>query len=76
MVERVRNVIQHDRKWMPSSESSLSEGSTKRSRLSPESRKKDSLIRRYPTGAQFDEDVAITDSRVSAINTELEKAKP
>ena len=75
MVERVRNVIKRDRKRMPSSAGSLSE-STKRSKLSPESRKRDSLLRRYPTGAQFTEDAASTESHLSAINTELAKAKP
>ena len=75
MVERVRNVIKRDRKRMPSSACSLSE-STKRSELSPESRKRDSLLRRYPTGAQFIDDAANTESRLSATNTELAKAKP
>lgn len=43
MVERVRNVIKRDCKRMPSSGGSLSE-STKRSKLSPEARKKDLLL--------------------------------
>lgn len=60
---------------MPSSGGSISE-STKRSKLSPEARKKDSLLRRYPTGAQFTEDTASTESHFSAISTELAKAKP
>jgi hypothetical protein len=75
MVERVRNVIKRDRKRMPSSAGSLSE-STKRSKLSPEARKKDSLLRRYPAGAQFTEDSASTESHLSAISIELAKAKP
>ena len=75
MVERVRNVIKRDRKRMPSSGGSLSE-ITKRSKLSPEARKKDSLLRRYPTGAQLTEDTASTESHLSAISTELVKAKP
>ena len=75
MVERVWNVIKHDCKRMPSSGGSLSEG-TKRSKLSPEAREKDSLLRRYPTGAQLTEDTASTESHLSAISTELAKAKP
>ena len=75
MLERVRNVIKRDRKWMPSSGGSLSE-STKRSKLSPEARKKDSLLRRYPAGAHFTEDTASTESHLAAISTELAKAKP
>lgn len=75
MVERVRNVIKRDRKRMPSSGGSLSE-STKRNKLSPEARKRDSLLRRYPTGAQLTEDAASTESHLSAIVTELAKAKP
>ena len=71
----VQNVIKGDRKQMPSSTSPLSE-SAKRSKLSPEARKKDSLLRRYPTGAQFPEDASSTDSHLSAISTELAKAKP
>lgn len=72
MVERVRNVIKHDRKRMPSSASSPSEA-TKRSKLSPEARKKDSLLRRYPTRAQFTEDASSIESHLSS---ELEKGKP
>ena len=49
---------------------------TKRSKLSPEARKKDSLLRRYPTGAQFTEDTSSTESHLSAIATELAKGKP
>lgn len=75
MVERVRNVIKHDRKRMPSSASSPSEA-TKRSKLSPEARKKDSLLRRYPTRAQFTEDASSIESHLSAITSELEKGKP
>jgi hypothetical protein len=60
---------------MPSSCSSLSE-STKRSRLSPDGRKRDLLLRRYPTGAQLTEDTASIESHLSAISTELMKAKP
>ena len=75
LVERVRNVIKRDRKRMPSSAGSPSK-STKRSKLSPEARKKDSLIRRYPTGVQFTEDAASTESHLSAVSTELAKAKP
>lgn len=63
MVERVRNVIKHDRKRMPSSASSPSEA-TKRSKLSPEARKKDSLLRRYPTRAQFTEDASSIESLI------------
>ena len=48
----------------------------KRSKLSPEARKKDSLLRRYPTGAQFTEDTSSTESHLSAIATELAKGKP
>ena len=72
MVERVRNVIKRDRKRMPSSGGSPSEG-TKRSKLSPEAMKKDSLLRRYPTGVQLMEDAASTQSHLSAISTELVK---
>ncbi len=75
MVERVRNVIKRDRKRMPSSAGSPSED-TKRSKLSPETRKKDSLMRRYPTGLQFNEDAASTKSHLSAVSIELAKAKP
>ena len=75
MVERVRNVIKRDRKRMPSSASSPYEA-TKRSKLSPEARKKDWLLRRYPTGAQFTEDASSTESHLSAISSELEKGKP
>ena len=52
MVERARNVIKRDRKRMPSCGGWLSEG-TKRSKLASDARKKDSLLRRYPTGAQL-----------------------
>ena len=72
MVERVRNVIKRDRKR---SGGSLTQ-STKRNKLSPQARKRDSLLRRYPTGAQFTEDSASTESHLSAISTELAKAKP
>ena len=64
-----------DRKRMPSSGGSLSE-STKRNKLSPEARKRDLLLQRYPTGAQLTEDAASTESHLSAIVTELAKAKP
>ena len=60
---------------MPCSGGSLSE-STKRSRLSPIAKKKESLLRRYPSGAQLTDDTASTESHLSAISTELEKAKP
>ena len=43
MGERVWNITERDRKWMPSSGGSLSEGSI-RSKLSPEAMKKDSLL--------------------------------
>lgn len=72
MVEKVRNVIKRDRKWMPGS---VPEG-TKRSKLSSEVRKKDSLLQRYPTGAQLTEDTDSTESHLSAISMELAKAKP
>ena len=75
MVERVQNVIKRDRKRLPSSAGSLSEN-VKRSKLSPEARKKDSLLRRYLTGAQFTEDTSSTESHLSAIATELAKGKP
>lgn len=48
----------------------------KKSKLSPENMKKNSLLRRYPTGAQFTEDVASTESHITAINAELKKPKP
>ena len=67
-VERVRNVIKWDHKQMPSSAGSPSK-STKRSKLSPEARKKDSLIRRYPTGVQFTEDAASTQHCASESKT-------
>ena len=75
MVERIRNVIKRDRKRMPSSAGPASEN-TKRSKLSPEARKKDSLLQRYPTGTHFAEDSASTESHLSAISTELGKGKP
>ena len=75
MVERVRNVIKRDRKRMPSSANSVSEN-TKRSKLSPQARKRDLLLRRYPTGAQLTEDAASTESHVSAMSMELSKTKP
>ena len=46
------------------------------SKLSPEARKKDSLLRRYPNGAQLTEGSASTESHLSAISTELAKEKP
>ena len=75
MVERVRNVIKRDHKRMPSCGGWLSEGS-KRSKLASNARKKDSLLRRYPTGAQLTEDTASTESHLAAISSELAKAKP
>lgn len=75
MVERVRNVIKRDRKRIHISGDFHTQG-TKRSKLSPEARKRGSLLRRYPTGAQFPEDSASIESHLSAITTELAKAKP
>ena len=65
----VRNVIKRDRNRLPSSAGSLSEN-VKRSKLSPEARKKDSLC------AQFTEDTSSTESHLSAIATELAKERP
>jgi hypothetical protein len=67
MVETVRNVIKHDCKCLPSSDISSSEPS-KRSKLSPENRKKAAKI--YPAGAQYD-DVASTESHMSVITLSL-----
>lgn len=73
MVERVRNVIKRDRKRS----SSINEGSQeKRTKMSTEQKSREALQKRYPTGTNVSEDPSSTQSHLSAISTEMSKAKP
>ncbi len=74
MVERIRNAIKNDRKRSLSTSSDAA--SVKRCKPGTEDKKKDCLLRRYPSGVEGLEDCSSTQSHVSAITTELQKANP
>ena len=73
MVERIRNAIKHDRKRNPASSFAAS---VKRSKTCADDKKKDGMLRRYPSGVEGLEDSSSLDSHVSAIAAELGKTKP
>ena len=74
MVERVRNIIKRDRKRIPCD---TSVPATKKAKVSPETRKKDGLLRRYPIGVTWPQEDGVSfDQHMRAIAAEMNKAKP